>query len=172
MRLFARFLLLAGLCVATVPALAQTKVTADVVTACGTPNATYTAGQGQPVTQDTSGNGCIVESPFAAKASWLSGSASTASATNTSLIAAQATGIKIYLTGFSCANSGASISLITFTSGSGGTALWYTTVAASGGTSSGVISPPVATAAATALYMTTGTASTTIYCSVTGFAAP
>lgn len=110
-----------------------------------------------------------INMPFANKENFTSagGSAVTA-ATNTSLIAAAGSGIKIYLTGFSCSNTGASTSLITFTSGSGGTILW-TTINPAGSGSNQQIVPPVATAANAALFFTTATASTSQYCSVTGY---
>lgn len=108
--------------------------------------------------------------PYANKENFLTGSSSgVTTATNTSLISAQAAGIKIYLTGFSCANTGANTSLIQFTSGSGGSVLW-TTINPAGSGTNGTLSPPVATAAATALFVTTGTGSSSQFCSVTGFA--
>jgi len=113
--------------------------------------------------------GKIITSPHANKENFLTGStAAIATATNTSVIAAQAAGIKIYMTGFSCANTGATASLIQFTSGSGGSVIW-TTINPAGSGTNGVIDPPVATAAATALFVTTASASTNQLCSVTGY---
>lgn len=111
-----------------------------------------------------------IVSPFANKENFLTGStAGVTTATNTQLVAAQAAGIKIYLTGYSCANTGTNTSLLQITSGSGGSVLW-TLINPAGGGVTGQIVPPVATAAATALYLTTATASTSQYCSITGFA--
>ena len=108
--------------------------------------------------------------PYANKENFLNGaSAGITTATNTSLISAQAAGVKIYLTTYSCANTGSTASLIQFTSGSGGTVLWSTINPAGGGTN-GNIYPPVPTAAATALYFTTGSGSTSQYCSVSAYA--
>ena len=50
---------LLGFLLAAVPALAQTPGTANVVANCGTPNSTYSANQNAPVTQDTTGKGCV-----------------------------------------------------------------------------------------------------------------
>lgn len=107
--------------------------------------------------------------PFANKENFATGSSSAiTTATNTSLISAAGSGVKIYLTGFSCANTGATTSLLQFTSGSGGSVLW-TTVNPAGAGTNGQIVPPVATAANAALFLTTGSASTSQLCSVTGY---
>lgn len=107
--------------------------------------------------------------PFANKENFVTGStAAITTATNTSMISAAGSGIKIYLTGFSCANTGATTSLTQFTSGSGGTVLWTTINPAGAGTNA-QISPPVATAANAALFVTTSSASNSQFCSVTGY---
>lgn len=108
--------------------------------------------------------------PYANKENLLSGNTSAiTTATNTSVISAQGAGVKIYMTAFSCANTGANTSLIQFTSGSGGSVLWTSIIPAGGG-SNMTLPTPVSTAAATALYLTTSTASTSMYCSITGYA--
>jgi hypothetical protein len=126
-----------------------------------------TNGQAVYTAMDSVGKQIIM--PYANKENFVSGTATATTATNTSVIAAQASGIKIYLTGFSCYNSGATTSTLLFTSGSGGSTIWATILPAGGG-SNGTISPPVPTAAATALFMTTGSSSTTMSCSATGYA--
>ena len=127
-----------------------------------------TNGQAVDAAYDLVGKQIVM--PYANKENFLNGSsAAISTATNTSLISAQAAGVKIYLTGFSCANTGSATSLIQFTSGSGGTVIW-TTINPAGSGTNGIISPPVPTAAATALFFTTGTASTSQYCSVTAYA--
>jgi hypothetical protein len=148
---------------ATVPANAQ-------YIGCQAINAEITAvTNGQLVSCVADLVGKIITSPHANKENFLTGStAAVTTATNTSVIAAQAAGIKIYMTGFSCANTGATASLIQFTSGSGGTVLW-TTINPAGSGTNGIIDPPVATATATALFVTTGSASTSQFCSVTGY---
>lgn len=106
--------------------------------------------------------------PFANKENFVTGSVTVTTATNTSVIAAAGAGVKIYLTGFSCANTGSTASLVTFTSGSGGTAMWNSMNPAGSGTNVSIV-PPVATATNTALFLTTASASTSQVCSVTGF---
>ena len=126
-----------------------------------------TNGQVVDKAMDLTGKQIIM--PYANKENFISGStAAITTAANTSVIAAQGAGLKIYMTGFSCANTGATTSLLQFTSGSGGSVLWTTVNPAGSGTNA-IISPPVATAAATALYVTTGGASSNQYCSVTGY---
>jgi hypothetical protein len=50
---------LLGFLLAAAPVLAQTPNSANVVATCGTPNSTYSANQNAPVTQDTTGKGCV-----------------------------------------------------------------------------------------------------------------
>lgn len=124
---------------------------------------------GQVVNLAVGLTGKLIVMPFANKENDVSGATSgITTATNTSLIAAGGAGVKIYLTGFSCANTGATTSLLQFTSGSGGSVLWSTINPGGAGTN-GTINPPVATAANAALFLTTGSASTSQFCSVTGF---
>lgn len=153
------------------PTAAGSSVAANPVTVgVRAQNAEATAvTNGQVVNLAAGLTGKLITMPFANKENDVSGSsAGITSATNTSLISAAGSGVKIYLTGFSCANTGATTSLIQFTSGSGGTVLWTTVNPAGAGTNA-AINPPVATAANTALFFTTGSASTSQYCSVTGF---
>lgn len=124
---------------------------------------------GQVVNVATDLVGKQIVMPFANKENFVNGTASSiTTATNTSLISAAGSGIKIYLTAFSCTNTGATTSTIQFTSGSGGTVLWQTINPLGAGTNGSIV-PPVATAANTALFVTTGSASTTQSCSVTGY---
>lgn len=153
------------------PTASGSSVAANPVTIGGrAQNAEATAvTNGQVVNFATDLVGRQIVVPFANKENFVSGaSTGITTATNTSLISAAGSGIKIYLTGFSCANTGATTSLIQFTSGSGGSVLWSTINPAGAGTN-GQIVPPVATAANTALFFTTGSASTSQYCSVSGY---
>ena len=124
---------------------------------------------GQAVYQAMDLTGKQIIMPFANKENFLSGTATATTGTNTQIIAAQSGSLKIYMTGFSCYNSGASTETLLFTSGTGGATIWATILPAGGG-SNGQIIPPVATAAATGLFMTTGGSSTTMSCSATGYA--
>lgn len=107
--------------------------------------------------------------PYANKENLLAGTTGAiTTATNTSVISAQAAGVKIYVTAFSCSNTGTNTSLVTLTSGSGGSTLW-TSIAPAGGGTNVALPTPVATAAATALFVTTAIASTSIICSASGY---
>jgi hypothetical protein len=153
------------------PTASGSSVAANPVTIGGrAQNAEATAvTNGQVVNIATDLVGKPIVMPFANKEVFVSGaSAGITTATNTSLIAAAGSGVKIYLTGFSCANTGATTSLIQFTSGSGGTVLWSTVNPGGAGTN-GQIVPPVATATNTALFFTTGSSSSSQFCSVTGY---
>lgn len=124
---------------------------------------------GQAVAQAYDLAGKTIVMPYANKENFITGTtAAITTATNTSVIAAQAAGIKTYMTAFSCSNTGSATSSIDFTSGTGGTEMWNTIVPAGGGTNM-TLPSPVPTAAATALYVTTGSASSTIKCSVAGY---
>jgi hypothetical protein len=153
------------------PTASGSSVTANPLTIGGrAQNAEATAvTNGQVVNVATDLVGRQIVMPFANKENFATGSSTAiTTATNTSLIAAAGSGVKIYLTGFSCANTGSTTSLLQFTSGSGGTVLW-TTINPAGAGTNGFINPPVATATNTALFLTTGSASTSQLCSVTGF---
>lgn len=99
----------------------------------------------------------------------VSGTAGTTATTTTSLVPLVASK-RLYITSFSCANTGSSASLISFQDGSGGTTLWTTIVAAGGGSNLGTgMLPMFKTTAGNALFFAAATASTTIYCSASGF---
>lgn len=98
--------------------------------------------------------------PWANKENIVSGCANITTATNTSLIAAQGAGVKIYMLGFSVSNSGSTTDQLDFTSASGGTRLW-STINPTGGGSNFSLPEPVVTGANAALFVTTAQASTT-----------
>ena len=133
----------------------------------------YPTGTGMSCQDVTSTNPLpTTSSPYAALSKSISGiTTAIVSATNTSVIGTQGAGVKIYMTGFSCSNSGSTTSLVTFTDGSGGTSLWTATNVAGTGVNM-TLTPPVSTAAAGTLWVTTGSASTSQICSATGFAGP
>lgn len=102
-------------------------------------------------------------------ATFVSGTATQTSTTSTSLIPLVAAK-SIYVMAFSCANTGATASNILFQDGSGGTTLWVTENPAGGGSNgSGGGVPLFKTTAGNALFFAPGTASTTQYCSASGF---
>jgi hypothetical protein len=148
--------------------------TANVVSACGTANSTYTVGQTVQITMDTGGHLCTsaaATGTFTAGASvgysnQLRGAANTTAGTATTLIAAQGVGNKIYATNVQC-----------WRTDSGTTMIWATLddtvstpvpIPAGGGTSL-VLLTPLVTAANAALTFTPSTATTTVYCSAQAF---
>lgn len=153
------------------PTASGSSVAANPVTIGGrAQNAEATAvtnGQVANIALDLAGK--QITMPFANKEVFASGATSAiTTATQTSLVSAAGSGVKIYMTGFSCANTGATTSLLQFTSGSGGTVLWTSINPAGGGSNSQIV-PPVATAANTGLFVTTGSASSSQFCSITGY---
>lgn len=101
----------------------------------------------------------------------VSGTANSTSTSTTSLIGA-VTSNRIYVSAFSCANTGASASLISFQDGSGGTTLWTTIVPAGGGSNLSGNTALFKTTSGNAVFYAAGTASTTIYCSAAGYSGP
>ena len=100
----------------------------------------------------------------------VSGVATATNTTDTSVVAAQGASTYFYCTGVSVVNTGSSTTLITLKDGSGGSALWYGIAPAGGGYNfNGGNKALFRTSANTALYFAAGTASTTVYCSVTGY---
>jgi hypothetical protein len=113
--------------------------------------------------------GKLITLPFANKENMLRGSASQTGTSATTLIAAQGSGVKIYVTGVQCKNSGSTTTIVTLndteTTGSGTVLI----VPNSGGDNE-VYQTPLAVAANTALTFTPGAASSTIYCNAQGYA--
>lgn len=99
---------------------------------------------------------------------YVTGTASQTSTTTTSLVGAVASN-KLYITGYACSNSGSSASLVSFQDGSGGSTLWTALVPSGGGNNLSSQRPLFNTASGNALYFAPGTASTTVYCSASGF---
>ena len=96
------------------------------------------------------------------------GTISSASAISTTAIPAQGASLRFYMTDFSCANSGVSTTVVHFLNAGSNTPLWTSIIPNSGGTNKSFNSP-ISTTANTALIVSTLTASTTVYCSVSGF---
>lgn len=101
----------------------------------------------------------------------VSGTANTTGNSTTSLVSA-VTSNRIYVSAFSCANTGASASLISFQDGSGGTTLWTTIVPAGGGSNVDGNTALFKTTSGNGVYFLPATASTTIYCSAAGYSGP
>lgn len=128
--------------------------------------AVVTTGHKVGFVADVTGKQIIM--PFANKENFISGNISTTGNAGVSLISAQSSGIKIYVTNISIANTGTAATLVTLQNGSGGSAIWQT-IAPAGGGSNISLAVPILTSAATALFITFATASSTAYCSVSGY---
>lgn len=127
-----------------------------------------TQGDVTPIAVDDYGRSVSI--PFSPINNYVYGNIAPTTATNTQLVAAQGGSIRTYVTNLSISNTGATTSLITITDGSGGAVLWYT-IAPAGSGSNIQFTVPLRTTANTALYVTTGSASTTMYISMSGFTA-
>ncbi len=100
----------------------------------------------------------------------VTGLATTTGTSDTSVVAAQGTSTYLYVDCITAVNTGSSAALLTFKDGSGGSALWYAIVPAGGGIVIAKGGKPIfRTSANTALHFAAGTASTTIYVSVSGY---
>lgn len=95
---------------------------------------------------------------------------SSTSAISASAVAAQGGSVRFALTDYSCSNSGASATIVYFLDGNAAGALpiWQSIIPAGGGTVKS-FQTPVSTSANTALIISTLTASTTVYCNVSGY---
>ena len=103
--------------------------------------------------------------PYANKELFISGKGSQTSTTATTIIAAQGSGVKIYVTSIQCGNSGASASTVALNDTSG---LVMMNPAGGGFTASFPV--PLVVAANTALQFTPSSASTTQTCNAQGYA--
>lgn len=108
--------------------------------------------------------------PFSNPENFISGTNTSTGTSGVSVIAAQGAGVKIYVTGIFCANTGSTTSLITIQQDPAGspTTLAYT-INPNGGGSNLVFNPPLVVAANKAVGFTPGSASTTQYVTITGY---
>jgi len=128
-----------------------------------------TNGDATPTAVDDHGR--VLTAAYADVSRYVYGNISVTTATNTSLIAAAGASTRNYVTNISISNTGATTSLITITDGSGGATLWQS-IAPAGSGSNITFTIPIRTSANTALFVTTGSASTTMYISAAGFTGP
>jgi len=112
--------------------------------------------------------GKLIVLPFANKENMLRGTASQTGTSATTLIAAQGSGVHIYVTGVQCKNTGSTTTIVTLddneTTG-GGTVL---IVPAAGGDNE-VYQTPLVVASNTALTFTPTASESTIYCNAQGY---
>ncbi len=90
---------------------------------------------------------------------------------STTLLIQGVPGKRIYITSFSCANTGVTTSLTSFQDGSGGATLWSTINGAGSGSNMGPGNGVIFwTSIGNPVYFIQGSSSTTAYCSAAGFA--
>lgn len=96
----------------------------------------------------------------------------TASTADTSFIPSAGTGLVSYITSLACFNSGATATVITLKNGSGGTVFWTGYALNSGGGFTISFPTPAggkALSTATAVYVNTGSSTSSVYCSATSY---
>jgi len=134
--------------------------------------------QNAEATADTNGQlvglaadlvGKLIVMPYANKENFISGLANTSTTNSIQVVAAQAAGLKIYVTGFSIANTGATNTLVTFQNGSGASLPIWTTIAPTTGGSNYQFLTPIATSAATGLFAQAASSTANLYISVNGY---
>jgi hypothetical protein len=131
---------------------------------------TMTTGQSAATQCDPSGRTFTTTQPSTTNV--VTGTASQATgSTTTALITAVASN-RIYVTAFSCANTGSTTSLVSFQDGSGGTTLWTTIAPTVGGSNMDGNLPLFRTTSGNGLYFVPASSSTTVYCSASGFSGP
>ena len=122
---------------------------------------------GWPVTVTPSGPVQTVDTPSTLGV--VSGTANTTGTTST-LIIQGVPSKRIYVTAFSCANTGSTTSLTSFQDGSGGTTIWTTINPTVSGSNAAQPRPLFWTSPGNGVYFVEGSASSTAYCSAAGFA--
>lgn len=104
---------------------------------------------------------------------FVEGTASVTSTSSTSLIGVPGSGLYIYVSHFSCFNSGGTGTTVSLQNGSGGTTIWEGYAAASGGGFVVDFPTPIGgntnMTVNTALYFAAGSNTTTLYCSAAGY---
>lgn len=126
-----------------------------------------TTAQLNPPTGDLKGNMCAKVLPQVN--AMVSGTATvSATATNTLLVTSVASQ-SLYITGYSCSNTGTSNSLVNFEDGNGGATIWNQIVPSGGGANIAGMTPLFKTSSGNGLYYAIGTASTSVLCNAAGF---
>jgi hypothetical protein len=133
-------------------------------------------GRGQNAEQTAVSNGQLVApafdlvgkqitSPYANKENMVRGSASATGTSATTLISAQGSGVKIYVTGVQCKNTGSATTFVTLNDSASSVL-----IAPPAGGDNEVYLTPLVVAANTPLSFTAGASSSTIYCNAQGYA--
>lgn len=116
--------------------------------------------------------GRTVIKPFAPEEARIEGYISLTSTSMTTLVAAAGAGLKNYITDIWAANTGATTTLLTFSSGGGSSVLGYTIVPTGGGSNLIGLHMPIRTEANATFGVQAGTATSTLYVTVKGYKAP
>lgn len=123
----------------------------------------------RPIATDSAGRTVI--KPFAPEEARVEGYITLTSTSVTTLVAATA-GLRNYITDLWAANTGASATLLTFTSGGGSSVLGYTIVPAGGGSNLQGLTTPIRTETNATFGVQAATATSTLYVTVKGHKAP
>lgn len=124
----------------------------------------------RPLAVDSAGRSVI--KPYAPEESRVEGYVSLTSTSVTTLVAAAGAGLRNYITDLWAANTGASTTLLTFTSQGGASVLGYTIVPTGGGSNLIGLQTPIRTGVNETFGVQPATASSTLYVTVKGFKAP
>jgi hypothetical protein len=162
-------------------ATAANQTLSTSATGAGVPaDATYQGGNAQSSepAATTTGNltgsffdltGKQVTSPYANRENMVRGSASATGTGATTIIAAQGSNVKTYITGVQCGRSDAGTSAITITLNDTATSVLVLPNTGGGGGNNVAFNVPLVTAANTAFTFTASGSTTTVYCSAQGF---
>lgn len=113
--------------------------------------------------------GKLVTSPYANRENMVRGSASATGTGATTLIAAGGASVKTYVTDVECGRSDAGTSAITVTFSDAAATILVLPNSGGGGGNNKTFNVPLVTAANTAFTFTSGTSTTTVFCSAQGF---
>jgi hypothetical protein len=110
-----------------------------------------------------------VTSPYANRENMVRGSATATNTSATTIIAASGSGVKTYITDIECGRSDAGTSAIIVTLNDSASTVLVLPNNGGGGGNSKTFNVPLVTAANTAFTFTSGTSTSTVYCSAQGF---
>lgn len=120
----------------------------------------------------TDSAGRTLTKPFAPEESRIEGYVTLTSTSVTNLVAAAGAGLRNYITDLWIANTGASATLVTFSSNGGNSILGYTIAPAGSGSNLPGLTTPIMTPANETFSIQPATATSTLYVTVKGFKAP
>ena len=133
-------------------------------------NTAVTATRKAQLVSDVTGR--LITFPYANKENLVSGIATATGTTDTAVIAAQGSGLYIYITSISVVNTGATTVLVTIETdtASAKTAIWYLIAPAGGGQTFTFPTPIRGSVTNKNVGFVAGGSTTTLYCSMAGYA--